>query len=367
MKTILTVVGTRPEVIKMAKLIELLNCKKYFNHKVCVTGQHKELLKQALDTFSIIPDVNLQIMTHNQSLSDITGKIIISFTEVLKTIKPDMVLVHGDTTTSFACALASFYEQIPVGHVEAGLRTHNKYNPFPEEINRTLTAKIASMHFAPTILNKKNLIREGVQQNDIFITGNTVIDTLLSVSNGIKKCPIELRGLFKIINGTFILVTGHRRENFGDGFVSICRALATIAKKYPTCHIIYPVHPNPNVRDIVRAKIGQAKNIHLMEPLSYIPFVYLMKKSALILTDSGGIQEEAPSLNKPVLVMRKYTERQEALAKKTIQLVGTDTKNIVTAVSEILNSSTDIVVKKNPYGDGHASERIINHLRQRLT
>lgn len=365
-KKILTVIGTRPEAIKMAKLVDMLNSDNNFKHYLCVTGQHKELLYQALKTFNIVPDIDLQIMAPNQTLSEITSKILISFTETLKQIKPDLVLVHGDTTTSMACALASFYQQIQVGHVEAGLRTHNKYSPFPEEINRALTAQIASLHFAPTQLNRKNLLNEGVSDNNIYVTGNTVIDTLLSVSGKLIKCPDELLPLEDMINNQFILVTGHRRENFGQGFDNICEALQIIAKKFPLCNIIYPVHLNPNVKNIIHNQISGINNIHLIDPLSYIPFIYLMKKCSLILTDSGGIQEEAPSLNKPVLVMRDYTERTEALDKNTIQLVGTNIKNIVNAVSNILTNINDISTIVNPYGDGHACQRIINHLNERM-
>lgn len=358
--------GTRPEVIKMAKLIELLNNDPNFEHKVCVTGQHKELLHQALDVFSIKPDIDLQVMSPNQTLGDMTAKIISGFTETLKQINPDLVLIHGDTTTSMACALASFYQQIPVGHVEAGLRTHNKYSPFPEEMNRTITGQIASLHFAPTELNRKNLLSEGVLDHNIFVTGNTVIDTLLSVANKLTECPDDLKMLNDVINGKFILVTGHRRENFGQGFDNICQGLQTLARKFPECHIIYPVHLNPNVKNIVHQQMQGFANVHLIEPLSYLPFVYLMKKCTLILTDSGGVQEEAPSLNKPVLVMREFTERTEALESNTVQLVGTNVKKIVDAASSILESSGGILPMINPYGDGQACQRIINHLHERL-
>jgi len=366
MKKILTVIGTRPEAIKMAKLIELLNEDSSINHYVCVTGQHKELLYQALNSFNIIPNIDLEIMTVNQTLADVTSKILTLFTKTLKDIKPDLVLVHGDTTTSVACALAAFYEKIPVGHVEAGLRTKNKYSPFPEEMNRSLTAQIATLHFAPTEINRNNLLNEGVLSENIFITGNTVIDTLLSVSNKLTECPQELENIKHIIDNKFILVTGHRRENFGQGFDNICQALVEIANKYPSYHIIYPLHLNPNVKNVVQNKIGNISNIHLIDPLSYFPFVYLMNKCVLILTDSGGIQEEAPSLQKPVLVMREYTERTEALSEKTIQLVGTDIKNITNAVFNIIESPLSDILIKNPYGDGLACERIINHIHQRL-
>lgn len=366
MKTIITAIGTRPEAIKMAQLIKQLNNDQNFCHKLCVTGQHKELLYQALDIFKITPDFDLQVMTQNQTLSDITAKILSSFTETLKQVKPDLVLVHGDTTTSFACALAAFYQQVPVGHVEAGLRTKNKYNPFPEEMNRTLTGKLASLHFAPTQLNKDNLLQEGISEDNIFITGNTVIDTLLSVADTLQNCPEDLKYLEPIINKKFVLITGHRRENFGQGFNDICDALLAISNRYPDCHLIYPVHLNPNVRETVYNKIKDINNIHLIEPLSYLSFVYLMKNCTLILTDSGGVQEEAPSLNKPVLVMRECTERTEALEEKTIQLVGTNTNTIVDAVSKILDSTDDILIKVNPYGDGRACQRIIKHLHERF-
>jgi UDP-N-acetylglucosamine 2-epimerase (non-hydrolysing) len=365
-KTILTVLGTRPEVIKMAKLIELFNNDTNFHHIVCVTGQHKELLYQALNIFNIKPDIDLQVMIPNQTLEDITAKIIISFTETLKQVKPDLVLVHGDTTTSFACALSAFYQQIPVGHVEAGLRTHNKNSPFPEEMNRTITAQIASLHFAPTELNRKNLLKEGISDKNIFVTGNTVIDTLLSVANKLTECPDDLKKLDEVINGQFILVTGHRRENFGQGFDNICLALQILAKKFIGCHIIYPVHLNPNVKNVVHHQMQGFNNVHLIEPLDYFSFIYLMKKCTLILTDSGGIQEEAPSLQKPVLVMREYTERTEALESNTIQLVGTNVKNIVDSASAILTASSGALSIINPYGDGRACQRIVNHLHARL-
>jgi UDP-N-acetylglucosamine 2-epimerase (non-hydrolysing) len=365
MKKILTVIGTRPEVIKMAHLIKLLN-NSDFEHIICSTGQHKELLSTALKDFNIIPNINLDIMTDNQALPEITSNLITKFTEVLKKIKPDYVLVHGDTTTSFACALAAFYCQIPVAHIEAGLRTFNKYSPFPEEINRTLTAKLATLHFSPTKLNKINLLLEGIEEKNIFITGNTVIDVLLKVSNIQNECPDTLKYLEEIINKDYILITGHRRENFGSGFKNICTALLEIANKYPKWHIIYPVHLNPNVKTIVNEMLGKTNNIHLIEPQSYFPFVYLMNKCKLIITDSGGIQEEAPSLNKPVLVMREFTERLEAMEAGTIELVGTNIKNIVDATSRILESNKDIVIKDNPYGDGMASERIIQILKDSI-
>lgn len=366
MKTIMTAIGTRPEAIKMAHLIKSLSNDEKFCHKLCVTGQHKELLYQALDIFDIVPDVDLQVMAPNQTLGDITSKILTAFTETLKQVKPDLVLVHGDTTTSMACAMAAFYQQIPVGHVEAGLRTHNKYSPYPEEMNRTITAQIATLHFAPTELNRSNLLHEGIPDENIFVTGNTVIDTLLSVASSLEKCPEDLKELEEVINGEFILVTGHRRENFGQGFDDICKSLLLVAKKYPSCHIIYPVHLNPNVKEIVWSKMSGVDNIHLIQPLSYLSFVFLMKKCKLILTDSGGVQEEAPSLNKPVLVMREYTERTEALSGQTIQLVGTNVNNIVNAISGILESPDDILVRSNPYGDGKATERIIAHLKTRI-
>lgn len=366
MKTILTVLGTRPEVIKMAKLIDLLNKDQNFIHKVCVTGQHKELLFQALNIFNIVPDFDLKVMSHNQSLTDVTSKILLSFTEVLIQLKPDLILVHGDTTTSFACSLAAFYQKIAIGHVEAGLRSKNKYNPFPEEINRVLVSKLAFLHFAPTKLNYDNLISEGILEDNIFITGNTVIDTLLDVSSKLLECPDDLKNIEEVINTKFILVTGHRRENFGKGFSDISDALIAVAKKYPLCNIIYPLHLNPNVREVMINNISGIKNIHLIEPLPYLSFIYLMKKCELILTDSGGIQEEAPSLNKPVLVMRECTERTEALSEKTAELVGTNPENIINAISKILDGTSDIVIRANPYGDGFASEKIINLLRKRM-
>lgn len=362
MKKILTVVGTRPEIIKMAPIVNLLKDNKYFEHYLCSTGQHKELSKEAFGVFNLIPDFDLEVMSANQDLSTLTSKIITKFTSILNNINPHVVLVHGDTTTSFACSLACFYKKINVAHIEAGLRTYNKYSPFPEEMNRVLNSKLATYHFAPTSFNKNNLLKEGIDDKNIFVTGNTGIDSLLEIAKNIDYVPKELNNIKNILNDKFILITGHRRENFGNGFENICEAIKQIAIKYPLLNLIYPVHFNPNVRKTVCEKLKNIPNIYLIEPLSYIPFVYLMKKCLLILTDSGGIQEEAPSLGKPVLVMREITERQEAVEAGTIKLVGTDINKIVNEVYDIIENS-NYEIKENPYGDGKASERIFKHLK----
>jgi len=369
-KKISLIFGTRPEAIKLAPIILLLKKDPRFNVEVCVTAQHRSMLDQVLQIFNITPDVDLNIMKPNQSLAEITSNAIKSIDGYLANSKPDIVLVQGDTTTVFAASLASFYHKIPVGHVEAGLRTHNKYSPFPEEINRVMTTHIAELHFAPTELSKENLLRETVPQEKIFVTGNTVIDALLIAREKVKNTPPVIDGLSEeILNGTnpIVLITGHRRENFGGGFESMCNAIADLSKKFPDHRFIYPVHLNPNVREPVFRLIGNSANISLIEPLSYLPFVRLMLRSKLILTDSGGIQEEAPTFGIPVLVMRDTTERPEGNASGTVKLVGTEREKIVSTVSDLLlnTSAYDAMASSaNPYGDGKASLRIIQHLAE---
>lgn len=377
MKKIMLVFGTRPEAIKMAPLVmEFRKKKDAFQTVVCVTGQHREMLHQVLNIFGIIPDYDLDIMQVEQDLYDITTRVLMGMREVLRKEKPDSVLVHGDTATSTAAALAAFYLQIPVGHVEAGLRTYNIYSPWPEEMNRQLTSRLATYHFAPTLVSKQNLLNEGVKQEQIFVTGNTVIDALYIAVKKIKqnKClEMELRmtlnkagyDIGRLITGRrLILITGHRRENFGSGFLSICRAIKSLSKKYPNVDFVYPMHLNPNVRQPINQVFGEANlsNVFFIEPLEYLLFVFLMEQSAIVLTDSGGIQEEAPGLGKPVLVMRDTTERPEAVEAGTVKLVGTKFENIVSEVSLLLdNPDCYAAMSKalNPYGDGQASSKII--------
>ena len=377
MKKIMLVFGTRPEAIKMAPLVmEFSKKKDAFQTVVCVTGQHREMLHQVLNIFGIIPDYDLDIMQAEQDLYDITNRVLMGMREVLRKEKPDSVLVHGDTATSTAAALAAFYLQIPVGHVEAGLRTYNIYSPWPEEMNRQLTSRLATYHFAPTLVSKQNLLNEGVKQEQIFVTGNTVIDALYIAVKKIKqnKClEMELRmtlnkagyDIGRLITGRrLILITGHRRENFGSGFLSICRAIKSLSKKYPNVDFVYPMHLNPNVRQPINQVFGEANlsNVFFIEPLEYLLFVFLMEQSAIVLTDSGGIQEEAPGLGKPVLVMRDTTERPEAVEAGTVKLVGTKFENIVSEVSLLLdNPDCYAAMSKelNPYGDGQASSKII--------
>lgn len=376
------VFGTRPEAIKMAPLVKRFQ--KHpdkFNTIVCVTGQHRQMLDQVLKIFEIRPDYDLNIMKQGQDLYDVTARVLTGMRDVLKEARPDVVLVHGDTTTSTAAALASFYQQIPVGHVEAGLRTHNIYSPWPEEMNRQIIGRIAVYNFAPTSLSRQNLINEGVSNKKITITGNTVIDALYWVVDKIKNTPslgIELETTLKksgydvdrLCNGKkLVLITGHRRENFGDGFISICKSIKTLAEKYPDVDFCYPMHLNPNVRkpihEVFGSNIEEFGNLFFIEPLEYLSFVYLMEKSNIVLTDSGGIQEEAPGLGKPVLVMRDTTERPEALDAGTVKLVGTNYDMIVNEVSTLLDDSAryDTMSKAiNPYGDGKACERIIKSL-----
>lgn len=382
MKTILLAFGTRPEAIKMAPLVkEFQKNTKDFKTLVCVTGQHREMLDQVLHIFSIKPDYDLNIMKQGQDLYDVTSRVLLGMRDVLKKVQPDVVLVHGDTTTSTAAALAAFYQQIPVGHVEAGLRTHNIYSPWPEEMNRQITGRIATYHFAPTSLSKQNLLAENIKEEAVTVTGNTVIDALYMVVDKIKndkELDAELEDTLKtsgydikrLKNGKkLVLITGHRRENFGDGFMSMCRAIQTLTKKYPDVDFVYPMHLNPNVRkpihEIWGEDLSNLCNMFFIEPLEYLSFVYLMEKSSIVLTDSGGIQEEAPGLGKPVLVMRDTTERPEALKAGTVKLVGTDYDKIVTEVSSLLDNQMyydEMSKAVNPYGDGKACERIVGLL-----
>lgn len=377
MKKILLVFGTRPEAIKMAPVVQ--EFKKYpdlFKTIVCVTGQHREMLDQVLQLFQIVPDYDLNIMKPNQDLYDITSRILLGMRDILKEVQPDIVLVHGDTTTSTTAALAAFYQQIPVGHVEAGLRTGNIYSPWPEEMNRLLTGRIATYHFSPTPLSKQNLIDEKTDENTILVTGNTVIDALQWVTKKIGddiNLSITIQKELDILgydvnrltnNRQLILITGHRRENFGDGFLNICHAISDLAKNYPHIDFVYPMHLNPNVRKPVLEILSKdLSNVFLIEPLQYLPFVYLMNKSYLILTDSGGVQEEAPGLGKPVLVMRNTTERPEAVDAGTVKLVGTDKEVIKQNVIELVENVTvytQMSQAQNPYGDGLAASRIVN-------
>ena len=367
---VLSVFGTRPEAIKMAPIVEALKNDTRFDSGVCVTAQHREMLDQVLSLFEITPEYDLDIMKAGQSLSDVTAKILISIKPVLQEFKPDVVLVHGDTATTFATSLAAYYEQIPVGHVEAGLRTGNLYSPWPEEGNRKLTGALTTFHFAPTDTSKQNLMNEGYCEDSITVTGNTVIDALLMVKSRIESDQLiqtELNDRFPFLddNKKLILVTGHRRESFGGGFERICQALAETALKHPDVQIVYPVHLNPNVQEPVNRLLDGVNNIWLIEPEQYLPFIYLMMRSHIILTDSGGIQEEAPSLGKPVLVMRETTERPEAVDAGTVRLVGTDVDLIVSQV-DLLLTNPDQYQKMskahNPYGDGLACGRILEFL-----
>lgn len=372
MKKILSVFGTRPEAIKMAPLVHELAKSPSIDSRVCVTAQHREMLDQVLDLFEIKPDYDLNIMKHGQGLSEITSNILIGMGPVIESYSPDVILVHGDTATTFAASLAAFYNKIKVGHVEAGLRTGNLYSPWPEEANRKLTSVLTQYHFAPTATSEKNLLEEGISTNDITVTGNTVIDALLWVKKKIEKdrdLQISLEERFCLINSNkkLVLVTGHRRESFGGGFERICLALQSIAAQHPECEILYPVHLNPNVQEPVNRLLKGVPNIHLIEPQDYLPFVYLMMRAHIILTDSGGVQEEAPSLGKPVLVMRDTTERPEAVVAGTVELVGTDVNTITRAVDRLLTNqkSYDVMARAhNPYGDGLASAIIVKKLNQ---
>lgn len=383
MKTVMLVFGTRPEAIKMAPLVKAFQAASdSFRPLVCVTGQHREMLDQVLHIFDIQPDYDLNIMKQGQDLYDVTSRVLLGLREVLKEARPDIVLVHGDTTTSTAAALAAFYAQIPVGHVEAGLRTHNIYSPWPEEMNRQLTGRIATWHFAPTPLSRQNLLAENVAEAQITVTGNTVIDALYWVVDKIKhdatlaqQLDAELQragyDVQRLSGGRkLVLITGHRRENFGDGFIHMCTAIKDLTQRYPQVDFVYPMHLNPNVRKPIHEVFGQdlsgLGNMFFIEPLEYLSFVHLMEKSHIVLTDSGGIQEEAPGLGKPVLVMRDTTERPEALTAGTVKLVGTDYDKIVSAVSTLLDDEAAYAAMShavNPYGDGKACGRIVDTLR----
>ena len=379
MKKILLVFGTRPEAIKMAPLVKKLQeMPEEFQTVVCVTGQHREMLDQVLRLFDIVPEYDLNIMKPNQDLYDITSRILLGMRDVLKAVQPDIVLVHGDTTTSMAAALAAFYQQIPVGHVEAGLRTGNIYSPWPEEMNRLITGRITTHHFSPTPLAKENLLREHVDDKQIIVTGNTVIDALQMVVERLKNDELLANEVSAKINQMgydvqrldgnrrMVLITGHRRENFGEGFLNICHAIKHLAELYKDVDFVYPMHLNPNVRKPVLEILGEkVENVFLIEPLDYLPFVYMMQHSTLILTDSGGVQEEAPGLGKPVLVMRDTTERPEALEAGTVLLVGTNREKIEQGVSMLLDDAETyrrMSEAVNPYGDGLACERIIKYL-----
>ncbi|MEG1545014.1 MAG: UDP-N-acetylglucosamine 2-epimerase (non-hydrolyzing), partial [Tannerellaceae bacterium] len=370
----------RPEAIKMAPLVKAFQQDSAaFQTIVCVTGQHRQMLDQVLQLFEITPDYDLDIMKQGQDLTDVTSRVLTGLRDVLTEANPDVVLVHGDTTTSMAAALAAFYGQIPVGHVEAGLRTHNIYSPWPEEMNRQLTGRIATYHFAPTPLSRQNLLAEGVCEDKVIVTGNTVIDALYWVVNKIKEdnaLNVELKELLlqagydtnRLSEGKkLVLITGHRRENFGDGFIHMCKAIKSLTEKYPNVDFVYPMHLNPNVRKPIQEVFGPTygDNMFFIEPLEYLSFVYLMEQSTIVLTDSGGIQEEAPGLGKPVLVMRDTTERPEALEAGTVKLVGTDFDKIITEVSHLLDDEayyTEMSRAVNPYGDGKACERIVSQL-----
>lgn len=392
-KRVLIIFGTRPEAIKVAPLVKAFQQQAdAFETVVCVTGQHREMLDQVLRLFEIVPDYDLNIMKDGQDLYDITARVLVGMRDVIKAVQPDVVFVHGDTTTSMASALAAFYQQIPVAHIEAGLRTHDIYSPWPEEMNRQITGRIATYNFAPTPLSKQNLVDEGVDESSITVTGNTVIDALNMVVNKIKsdrdlqndiKDTLLQSGLPERMvhaffqpptpNRRLVLITGHRRENFGDGFLHICQAIKTLAEKYPDVDFVYPMHLNPNVRKPIKKIFGDwvsnrqssNSNLYFIEPLEYLPFVFLMEQSTLVLTDSGGIQEEAPGLGKPVLVMRNTTERPEAVEAGTVKLVGTDYDLIVSEVSKLLDNPAyynAMAQATNPYGDGLASKRIIEFI-----
>jgi UDP-N-acetylglucosamine 2-epimerase (non-hydrolysing) len=362
---ILIIFGTRPEAIKMAPVLREFEKNNYFQIKSCVTGQHKEMLTQVLDFFKIKPDFDLDIMTKNQNLSTLTSKLIIAINSVIEEFKPELVMVQGDTTTALSGAMAAFYNKVPVAHIEAGLRSNDKYAPFPEEVNRKLIANIADYHFCPTKGSKSNLNREGINKN-VHVVGNTVIDALNLTINIVNENIVYYRDQFSYLSSEkkFILVTGHRRENFGDGFERICEALILIAEKYPHVNIVYPVHLNPNIQDTVRRVLGGHINIFLLDPVDYPSMVYLISRSYLVLTDSGGIQEEAPSLGKPVLVLRDVTERMEGVQAGTALLVGADTQSIVNEVSKLIDDPEkyrDMSTKSNPYGDGFSSSRILEN------
>ncbi|MGK0272489.1 MAG: UDP-N-acetylglucosamine 2-epimerase (non-hydrolyzing) [Cocleimonas sp.] len=360
---ILLVFGTRPEAIKMCPLVLELAKNPNFEVKVCVTAQHREMLDQVLDIYQIKPDYDLNLMRNNQTLEWLTGAIVEGVGSVIKSLKPQLVLVHGDTTTSFASALAAFYQKTDIGHVEAGLRTGDINSPWPEEANRKLTTTLSKLHFAPTESSKANLLKEGVSEKDIHVTGNTVIDALFNAIEMTKTPSHQESHVISSLkndigNNKFILITGHRRENFGQSFENICLALKEIAIANPNTHLVYPVHLNPMVQKPVHNHLSSLNNVHLIEPLDYLSFVLLMERADIILTDSGGIQEEAPSLKKPVLVLRKKTERPEAVKAGTVQLIGTEKNAIVNAVTTLLVNPASFESKPNPYGDGLACQRI---------
>lgn len=386
MKKIILVFGTRPEAIKMVPLVkEFQKHSRDIQTIVCVTAQHREMLDQVLNIFNVVPDYDLNIMKTGQDLYDVTTRVMLGMRDVLKKVQPNLVLVHGDTTTSTATALAAFYQQVPVGHVEAGLRTHNIYSPWPEEMNRQITGRIATYHFSPTPLSRKNLLQEGISDDKITVTGNTVIDTLHLVVNKIgndavlkQQLTAELKQAgydVSRLDGErrLVLITGHRRENFGEGFKHICRAINTLSKRYPHVDFVYPMHLNPNVRKPIHEEFGDnldgLSNLFFIEPLEYLSFVFLMEKSHIVLTDSGGIQEEAPGLGKPVLVMRDTTERPEAIEAGTVKLVGTDYDKIVGQISRLLENEkayNEMSKATNPYGDGKACERIVDYITHHL-
>ena len=370
---ILFVLGTRPEAIKIAPVYLALKSDPFFNVKLCVTAQHRQMLDQVLSLFGLIPDFDLNLMKPGQDLTDITSNVLLGMRDIFKQWTPDMVLVHGDTTTTLGASLAAYYAKVKVGHVEAGLRTGNKYSPWPEEINRKITGVVADFHFSPTEVARSNLMREGVDDTSILVTGNTVIDALLDVVERIQSNETlqdTLKSQFNFLDPSkkILLVTGHRRENFGLGFENICHAIAELSKR-SDLQIIYPVHLNPNVQEPVKRILSNLPNVHLIEPLDYLPFVYLMNQSTVILTDSGGVQEEAPSLGKPVLVMRDTTERPEAVDAGTVKLVGTDHHKIVEETKFLLDDESAYQAMSrahNPYGDGKAASRIANFLKQKI-
>lgn len=372
MKRISVILGTRPEAIKLCPVILELKKRSELDCKVCVTGQHREMLDQILPVFGVIPDVDLDLMRPNQSLGELSSRAIEALDRYLTEYKPDIVLVQGDTTTVLCAALAAFYHKIPVGHVEAGLRTWNMASPWPEEANRVLTTRLAKWHFAPTETNRQTLLKEGLPDADITVTGNTVIDALFLAQDRVKAHPPAIQGLpgaslACLGDQRMVLITGHRRENFGGGLDNICYAIAELATRFPDVHFIYPVHLNPNVREpVVRILRNQSMpNIHLIEPQGYLPFVALMQRSHIILTDSGGVQEEAPSLGKPVLVMRETTERPEAVEAGTVKMVGTDVERIIAETFKLLSDEGAygrMAHKHNPYGNGTAAKQIVNVL-----
>ena len=375
-KKIMLVFGTRPEAIKMAPLVHALKAEPgHFSVQVCVTAQHRQMLDQVLRIFDIVPDIDLNVMKPGQDLFDVTASVLLGMRDVLQTNRPNAVLVHGDTTTTLATAMAGFYAGVPVGHVEAGLRTHDVYAPFPEEFNRQVASKVTKWHFAPTVLSQQNLLAEGVSESSVYVTGNTVIDALHWVLERIESDDTRRLQLSQFLSDVlpfdwqserFVLITGHRRENFGDGFLQICEAIRDLALTYPSVQFVYPVHLNPNVREPVNARLAGLSNVHLIEPLDYEPFVYLLKHAQLVLTDSGGIQEEAPSLGKPVLLMRDVTERPEAVQAGTVELVGANRGRIVAGVSRLLDDDAHyqaMSLAHNPYGDGKACSRIVDVLR----